>query len=135
MLTVAHGLSSTPNYNLNSPQKVNVLTCRAALFTIRDCYYETITAYTTRQVRIFLRPNCCKAALALDSGCWPNMFGLSLDPLFPPFLRFYCSRFSNGQPLIPPFGATRAAEGLEGNRNKESASDSNGISATPSKGV
>ncbi|KAK9055125.1 hypothetical protein SSX86_026207 [Deinandra increscens subsp. villosa] len=118
MLILAdQGPSPSPDFNPNWPRKANAIDCRAAYITVGDCYLETIRAYRTRQVRILIGPECCKAAQALNNGCWPNVLGF--NPFFPLVLRSYCSAFRNG-PLTTPFGAARAVEPKETGRSQAS---------------
>ncbi|KAI3781974.1 hypothetical protein L2E82_12002 [Cichorium intybus] len=87
-----HKLTPTlsPSFELNLPDKANIVDCEAAYMSIRDCYRETTRAYTTGQARIFMGPDCCRAAQDFKSGCWPKIFGP--DPFYPRILEIYCSR-------------------------------------------
>ncbi|KAK1420958.1 hypothetical protein QVD17_22957 [Tagetes erecta] len=133
MLTLAHqGSSSVPNFSLAQSQKANIAACRAAYLTLENCYVAARIAVRTHQVRILMGPECCKAAEALDFGCWPR--SLVFNPFFPPFLKSHCSAFHN-RPQTTPFGAAQFAKPLETSRKQAIKSESDEILASSSEGV
>lgn len=128
MLTLAdQGSISAPNFSVVQPRKANVIACRSAYATVQLCYLAARRAVRTRQVRILMGPECCKAAEALDFGCWPKILGF--NPFFPHILKTYCSAFHN-RPQTTPFGAARAVvEPLENGRDQASIREKNDILA------
>ncbi|KAL4571433.1 hypothetical protein LXL04_018192 [Taraxacum kok-saghyz] len=111
IVALADGRSiSTPNFDLYSSEKANIIDCRAAYISMGDCYLETTRSYRVGQARILMGPNCCRAVQEFNSGCWPKSFGL--NPFYPPILEIYCSRFKAGQPPIPS-GADQVGEPQE----------------------
>ncbi|CAI9089655.1 OLC1v1024269C1 [Oldenlandia corymbosa var. corymbosa] len=63
------------------------LPCLQAVIGTDGCVQEVVSSFITLQPRI-LGPQCCRASITVDDGCWPKIF--PLNPFFPPLLKSFC---------------------------------------------
>nr|XP_009595110.1 uncharacterized protein LOC104091470 [Nicotiana tomentosiformis]XP_016451382.1 PREDICTED: uncharacterized protein LOC107776079 [Nicotiana tabacum] len=86
-------LGLLPNFGGIGPDSITK--CLTSVNDVPNCIEEIITSFLSIQLHL-LGPQCCKAALDIDDGCWPKIF--PFNPFFPPAIKSFCS----AEAQIPP---------------------------------
>ncbi|XP_059310589.1 uncharacterized protein LOC132061933 [Lycium ferocissimum] len=96
LITVCISMLTSPSLSLLFGGPDMIAKCFASVGDVPGCVEEIITSFLSIQLRL-LGPQCCRAALDIDDGCWPNVF--PFNPFFPPALKNFCS---TTQAQLPP---------------------------------
>ncbi|KAM7267993.1 hypothetical protein ACFE04_010159 [Oxalis oulophora] len=70
-------------------QRMEISRCLSSILKVEGCLVEIEESLFSGKVDI-IGPACCKAALEINSKCWPKLFPLT--PYFPILLKSFCAK-------------------------------------------